>query len=80
MSDVKTRITHNNFEYRGLKPELAFGFFGFGLRVSSNLPTHNRKAVAEREADRERKRERARRAKEAGPEAIRKDKYPRCTQ
>jgi len=32
----------------------------------------------EREADRERKRERARRAKEAGPEAIRKGKYPRC--
>ena len=34
----------------------------------------------ERETDRERKRERARRAKEAGPEAIRKGKYPRCTQ
>ena len=34
----------------------------------------------EREADRERKRERARHAKEAGPEAIRKEKYPRCTQ
>ena len=34
----------------------------------------------EREADRERKRERARRAKEAGSEAIRKGKYPRCTQ
>ena len=33
-----------------------------------------------READREKKRERARRAKEAGPEAIRKEKYPRCTQ
>jgi len=32
------------------------------------------------EADREKKRERARRAKEAGPEAIRKGKYPRCTQ
>ena len=28
----------------------------------------------------DRKRERARRAKEAGPEAIRKGKYPRCTQ
>jgi hypothetical protein len=37
-------------------------------------------AVEEREADRERKRERARRAKEAGPDAIRKRKYPRCTQ
>ena len=34
----------------------------------------------EREADRERKRERARRAKEVGPEAIRKGKHPRCTQ
>jgi len=34
----------------------------------------------ERDADRERKRERARHAKEAGPEAIRKGKYPRCTQ
>ena len=40
----------------------------------------DRKATAEREADRERKRERTRRAKEAGPEAIRKDKYPMCTQ
>ena len=34
----------------------------------------------EREADREKKRERVRRAKKAGPEAIRKGKYPRCTQ
>ena len=33
-----------------------------------------------READRERKQERVRRAKEAGPEAIRKGKYPWCTQ
>jgi hypothetical protein len=32
------------------------------------------------EADRERKRERARRAKEAGLDAIRKGKYPYCTQ
>ena len=32
------------------------------------------------EADRERKREKTRRAKEARPEAIRKRKYPRCTQ
>ena len=30
-----------------------------------------------READREKKRERDRRAKEAGPEAIKKGKYPR---
>ncbi|CAN6277843.1 unnamed protein product [Urochloa humidicola] len=40
----------------------------------------DRKEAEAREADRERKRERARRAKEAGPEAIRKGKYPRCTQ
>jgi Skp family chaperone for outer membrane proteins len=37
-------------------------------------------AAATREADRERKRERARRAKEAGPDAMMKGKYPRCTQ
>jgi hypothetical protein len=35
-----------------------------------------REAVAAREADRERKRERARWAKEAGPDAMRKGKYP----
>ena len=34
----------------------------------------------EREADMEKKRERVRRAKKAGLEAIRKGKYPRCTQ
>ena len=39
-----------------------------------------RQKAEEREAGRERKRERARRAKEAGPEIIRKGKYPRCTQ
>jgi hypothetical protein len=39
-----------------------------------------REVVAAREVDRERKRERARRAKEAGPDAMRKGKYPRCTQ
>ena len=39
-----------------------------------------RQKSEEHEIDRERKRERARRAKEAGPEAIRKGKYPRCTQ
>ena len=36
--------------------------------------------VEECEADREKKRERAHHAMEAGPEAIRKGKYPRCTQ
>ena len=47
-----TRITRNNFGYRGLEPELRFGFFefgffgfglgffGFGFRVSGILPTH----------------------------------------
>jgi len=39
-----------------------------------------RQEVEAREADREKKRERARHAKEAGPKAIRKGKYPRCTQ
>ena len=34
----------------------------------------------ERETDMEKKRERVRHAKKAGPEAIRKGKYPRCTQ
>ena len=47
-----TRITRNNFGYRGLEPELGFGFFGlgffgfrlgffgYGFGVSSILPTH----------------------------------------
>jgi hypothetical protein len=39
-----------------------------------------REAAQARETDRERKRVRARRAKGAGPDAIRKGKYPRCTQ
>ena len=39
-----------------------------------------RRQAEEREADRKRKRERARCAKEAGLEAIRKGKYPQCTQ
>ena len=41
-----TRTTRNNFGYRGLEPELGFGFFGFGLgffgfglRVSGNMPS-----------------------------------------
>ena len=38
-----------------------------------------RQKADERKADRERKRERACRAKEAGSEAIRNGKYPRCT-
>jgi hypothetical protein len=39
-----------------------------------------REAAQAHEVDRERKRERARQAKEAGPNAISKGKYPRCTQ
>jgi hypothetical protein len=39
-----------------------------------------REATQAREADRERKRERARRAKAAGLDAIKKGKYPHCTQ
>ena len=49
-------------------------------KIRKRMEEVDRKAAAEREADRERKRERARRAKEAEPEAIRKGKYPRCTQ
>ena len=49
--------------------------------IRKRMEEVDRKAAAtECEADRERKRERARRAKEAGPEAISKGKYPRCTQ
>ena len=48
------------------------------IRIREEM--REREAVQAREADRERKRERARRAKEAGPDAIRKGKYPRCTQ
>ena len=48
-----TRTIRNNFGYRGLEPELGFGFFGFGLfgfgigffefgpRVSGILPSYN---------------------------------------
>ena len=48
--------------------------------IQKRLADVERRQEEEREADRERKRERDRRAKEAGPEAIRKVKYPRCTQ
>ena len=48
--------------------------------IRKRMEEVDRKVAAEHEADRERKRERARRAKEAGPEAIRKGKYHRCTQ
>jgi len=48
--------------------------------IQKRIAEVERQKAEEREADRERKRERARRAKEAGSEAIRKGKYPRCTQ
>ena len=48
--------------------------------IQKSIAKVERQKAEEREADRERKRERARRAKEAGSEAIRKGKYPRCTQ
>ena len=48
--------------------------------IRKRIAEVERQEVVAREADREKKRERARRAKEAGPEAIRKGKYPRCTQ
>ena len=48
--------------------------------IQKRIVEVERQKAEECEADRERKRERARRAKEAGPEAIRKEKYPRCSQ
>ncbi|CAO2162699.1 unnamed protein product [Urochloa humidicola] len=48
--------------------------------IRKRMEEIERQAAQEREAERERKRERERRAKAAGPEAIRKGKYPRCTQ
>ena len=48
--------------------------------IRKRMEEVDRKAAAEHEDDRERKRERAHRAKEAGPEAIRNGKYPKCTQ
>ena len=48
--------------------------------IRKRIAEVERQEVVAREADREKKRERARRAKEAGPEAIRKGKYPRCAQ
>ena len=48
--------------------------------ICKRIQKVERQEAEEREADRERKQERARREKEAGPDAIRKEKYPRCTQ
>jgi hypothetical protein len=47
-------------------------------RLRRELEAH--RAAAAREAERQRMRERARRAREAGPDALRKGKWPRCTQ
>jgi hypothetical protein len=48
------------------------------IRIRREIKEHE--AVVAREADRERKRESACRAKEARPDAMRKGKYPHCTQ
>jgi len=48
--------------------------------IRKRIAEVERQEAEAREADREKKRERASRAKEAGLEAIRKCKYPRCTQ
>ena len=48
--------------------------------IQERIAEVERQKAEEREADRVRKRKRARRAKKAGSEAIRKGKYPRCTQ
>ena len=50
------------------------------VEIQKRFADVERRQAEEREADGERKRERARRAKEAGPEAIKKGKYPQCTQ
>ena len=50
------------------------------VEIQKRIAEVERQKAEEREADRERKRERTRRAKKAGSEAIRKGKYPRCTQ
>ena len=48
--------------------------------IRKRIAEVERQEAEAHEADREKKRERAHRAKEAGPEAIRKGKYPRRTQ
>ncbi|CAO2144009.1 unnamed protein product [Urochloa humidicola] len=48
--------------------------------IRKRMEEIERQEAQEREAERERNRERPRRAKAAGPEAIRKGKYPCCTQ
>ena len=48
--------------------------------IRKRIAEVERQEAEECEVDREKKRERVHRAKKAGPEAIRKGKYPRCTQ
>ena len=48
--------------------------------IRKRIEEVERQEAEELETDMERKRERARRVKNAGPEAIRKGKYPWCTQ
>jgi hypothetical protein len=48
------------------------------IHIRREIKEHE--AAAACEADRERKRERAHQAKEVGPDAMRKGKYPCCTQ
>jgi len=48
--------------------------------IRKRIAEVERQEAEAREADREKKRERACHAKEAGPEAIWKEKYSRCTQ
>ena len=48
--------------------------------IRKRIAEVERQEAEAREADKEKKQERAHRAKKAGPEAIRKGKYPRCTQ
>ena len=48
--------------------------------IQKRIAEVERQKPEEREADKERKGERTRRAKKTGSEAIRKGKYPRCTQ
>jgi hypothetical protein len=50
------------------------------IRIRREIKECEADAAREAERERKRERERARRAKEAGLDAVRKGKYPRCTQ
>uniref|UniRef100_A0A0D9XY32 Uncharacterized protein n=1 Tax=Leersia perrieri TaxID=77586 RepID=A0A0D9XY32_9ORYZ len=51
----------------------------FQVEMHRNKEEWERQEAESREADKKRKRERIHRVKAAGPEAIHKEKYPRCT-